>query len=121
MSAFTAAVREWQEKTCIRFKERTNERAYVEFVTGRGGYAWLFIFHRLLAIFFIAISDTFVYFFSLDVGPMVSEEMVIECRQLTWILVAGEKELWCMKLVSLCHVHFSAATYLSLTYHECFI
>ncbi|XP_028394112.1 nematocyst expressed protein 6-like [Dendronephthya gigantea] len=37
MTAFRAAVSEWESKTCIRFKQRTREPAYVEFVTGRGG------------------------------------------------------------------------------------
>lgn len=37
MNAFRAAVAEWERKTCITFKERRNEPAYVEFVTGRGG------------------------------------------------------------------------------------
>lgn len=37
MSAIRSAMAEWTRKTCITFKERGNERAYVEFVTGRGG------------------------------------------------------------------------------------
>ena len=103
MNAFRAAVREWQEKTCIRFQERTREAAYVEFVTGKGGYAWCF---------FIGEAYKFVIciFSFLDVGPMVSDEMVITNRQSTWIPDAGEKELWCMKSVSFvpCALHFSA-------------
>ena len=31
MAAIKAGMDEWTTKTCIRFKERTDERSYVEF------------------------------------------------------------------------------------------
>ncbi|XP_078357410.1 blastula protease 10-like [Oculina patagonica] len=34
-----SAIREWEEFTCIRFKERTNENAYIEFMVGKGCYS----------------------------------------------------------------------------------
>ncbi|CAB4020316.1 zinc metallo ase nas-15-like, partial [Paramuricea clavata] len=37
VTAIRAAMQEWEAKTCIQFRERTNEPAFVEFVTGRGG------------------------------------------------------------------------------------
>lgn len=36
MSAIRAGMNEWTNKTCIRFKRRGNETAYVNFVNGRG-------------------------------------------------------------------------------------
>ena len=30
------AMRVWESKTCIRFVERTNEKAYLEFFRGQG-------------------------------------------------------------------------------------
>lgn len=34
MNAITAAMDEWITKTCIRFKERTDEGSYVTFING---------------------------------------------------------------------------------------
>ena len=31
-----SAIREWEEFTCIRFKERRYERDYIEFLVGKG-------------------------------------------------------------------------------------
>ena len=36
MSAIRAGMQEWTSKTCIRFKRRTNERAYANFKLGSG-------------------------------------------------------------------------------------
>ena len=32
-----SAIREWEEFTCLRFKERTNQKDYIEFLVGKGG------------------------------------------------------------------------------------
>lgn len=34
--AIESAMKEWEEKTCIRFVPRTNEKDYVEFFDGSG-------------------------------------------------------------------------------------
>ena len=36
MNAIRAGMEEWTSKTCIRFKKRTNERAYANFKIGSG-------------------------------------------------------------------------------------
>ena len=36
MSAIQAGFNEWTQKTCIRFKKRTNEADYVSFFRGSG-------------------------------------------------------------------------------------
>jgi len=36
MAAIRAGMDEWTSKTCIRFKKRTNERAYANFKLGSG-------------------------------------------------------------------------------------
>ena len=37
--AILSAMKEWEEKTCIRFKSRTNEKDYIEFIDdGFGQY-----------------------------------------------------------------------------------
>ena len=37
--AILSAMKEWREKTCIRFKPRTNEKDYIEFIDdGFGKY-----------------------------------------------------------------------------------
>ena len=36
MNAIRAGMGEWTSKTCIRFKKRTNERAYANFKLGSG-------------------------------------------------------------------------------------
>ena len=36
MAAIRAGMEEWTSKTCIRFKKRTNERAYANFKLGSG-------------------------------------------------------------------------------------
>ncbi|XP_073252475.1 zinc metalloproteinase nas-15-like isoform X2 [Porites lutea] len=41
MSAIRAGMNEWTNKTCIRFKRRGNETAYVNFVNGRGCYSYV--------------------------------------------------------------------------------
>ncbi|KAK2549702.1 Zinc metalloproteinase nas-4 [Acropora cervicornis] len=42
MSAIRAGMNEWQTKTCIRFKQRTNERDYVYFTSkDRGCYSYV--------------------------------------------------------------------------------
>ena len=35
-AAIAAAIKEWSSKTCIKFKERTNESGYVTFRFGTG-------------------------------------------------------------------------------------
>ena len=35
-SVIAAAIEEWTNKTCLQFKERTSERAYVTFRIGSG-------------------------------------------------------------------------------------
>ena len=34
--AILSAMKEWEQKTCIRFKPRTNEKDYIEFFAGSG-------------------------------------------------------------------------------------
>ncbi|KAK3734664.1 hypothetical protein QZH41_010099 [Actinostola sp. cb2023] len=39
--AIFSAMKEWEEKTCIRFVPRTNEKDYVEFFDGSGCYSYV--------------------------------------------------------------------------------
>ncbi|XP_066017836.1 zinc metalloproteinase nas-14-like [Pocillopora verrucosa] len=41
-AAINAGMNEWTKKTCIRFKKRTNERAYVNFASGSAG-CWSYV------------------------------------------------------------------------------
>jgi hypothetical protein len=34
--AINSAIKEWQEKTCIRFVPRTDQKDYIEFFSGKG-------------------------------------------------------------------------------------
>ena len=50
-----SAMKEWEEKTCIRFKPRTDERDYIEFIDGGFGrlvlmspMSCLFLFNQQL-------------------------------------------------------------------------
>lgn len=42
MAAIQDGMEEWTSKTCIRFKKRTNERAYANFKLGSGYVAVMF-------------------------------------------------------------------------------
>ena len=45
--AILSAMREWEKKTCIKFKPRTTERDYIEFIdSGFGKYVFIaYYFH----------------------------------------------------------------------------
>ena len=44
-TAIAAAIKEWSSKTCIKFKERTNESGYVTFRFGTGYVEFYVVIH----------------------------------------------------------------------------
>ncbi|KAJ7385144.1 Meprin A subunit beta [Desmophyllum pertusum] len=41
MAVIQSAMREWEQKTCVRFKKRTTEKAYVSFFRGSGCWSYV--------------------------------------------------------------------------------
>ncbi|CAH3142024.1 unnamed protein product, partial [Porites lobata] len=41
VNAIKGGIAEWEQKTCLRFKQRSNERSYLEFFLGSGCWSWV--------------------------------------------------------------------------------
>ncbi|XP_028516681.1 nematocyst expressed protein 6-like [Exaiptasia diaphana] len=62
MNAIREGINEWQSKTCIRFKERTNERAYARFILGKGFVARFKAVFKYCGLFVLSsmLRDSFI-------------------------------------------------------------
>ena len=59
--AILSAMKEWEEKTCIKFKPRTTEKDYIEFIDDGYGKCVTTVFH-LQHFYFIIICSLFLKF-----------------------------------------------------------